>query len=146
MFSLRNCGLARMELGGENLAAAKDDLLEVLARRRELLAGERNQMRVAETQVDLSNVCLRMGDAQEALGYAQDAERTFLESFDDVESAKRSFASCYVAIAEALISLARTDEARERLQRAVELYEQVLGADSTHQHLLHTRVLLDHCQ
>ncbi len=140
--SLRNCARARMEMSGEHLARAEEEFQRVLAIHEELHARGGALAHVAETRLDLSNVCLRSGRFEDALDYARKAGEGYQTALTSVEEDKLSFASCWQSEGEALLGLGRTDEGKVRLEDALRLCEEAYAANPDHPRIVRLREML----
>ncbi len=135
--SLRNCAVARMEMGGDSLEVSEEELGRVLAVRRTLYADSSNQRgRIAETLLDHGRLYLRMTRADcvdIALSYISDAEEMYrsLPGSSNV----RSIASCLELRGDALVLRGDEDVARTCYEESLRLYRKAYGEDSDHRNI-----------
>lgn len=140
--SLRNCALAMMEVGDELLPEAKEKFEKVLEVRLGIYTDPSKAPRVAETHLDLCNVSLRMGQAEDALMHATEAEAIYRDTAEESgTAASRNLATCLASKAEALIELGRKDEARACLDEAGAFCDEVFGVGSEHAYARRVREL-----
>ena len=144
VFSIRNCALAKMALGGAFLDDARKDLEHVLRVRRDEANRTGTKMKVTETLLDLSDLSRLEGAYAESLRWACDAEATYAEMEAAGKTVNgRSRARMLKCKGEALLGMGDAVQAVSCLEQALALFSASLGPDSSHPALRDTRRLIE---